>query len=104
MIKNTGLLPLQSLPSSRETDNEQETEVFKLYTHPKFSSSEYVPRMSFNLDFLNLLYESFKLSDITNPLTQNEIATYIAANRQFIQISSVEQYLNAYTVITAEHI
>ena len=79
-------------------------DVFKLYTHPKFSSCNYTPRMTFNLDFLNLLYESFKLIDITNPLTQNEIATYIAANRQFTQIASVEQYLNAYTVITAERI
>ena len=84
--------------------NEDNNDIFKLYTHPKFSSCTYAPRMTFNLDFLNLLYESFKLVDINNPLTQNEIATYIAANRQFSQIASVEQYLGAYTVITAERL
>ena len=87
-----------------DTMQENVVDTFKVYTHPKFSSCEFVPRMIFNLEFLNLLYESFKLSDIVNPLTQNEIATYIAANRQFMSISTVEQYLNAYTIITAERI
>lgn len=98
---NDDITNLNTIIENHITNNEQ---IFKYYTHPKFSSCQYIKRMVFNLDFLNFLNESFKLVDITNPLTQNEIANYVATNRQFTQISSIEQYLNAYTIITFERL
>jgi hypothetical protein len=77
--------------------------IFRLYTHPKLSST-YSKRITFNLDFLDLLFERFKCVNISTPLTQNEIASYIATDRQFGAFESVEHYLNAYTVITAERL
>ena len=75
--------------------------IFRIYSHPKLSST-YSQRITFNLDFLDLLFEKFKRVNVSTPLTQNEIASYIATDRQFGAFESVEHYLNAYTVITAE--
>ena len=85
-------------------NNEDNETVFKLYNHPKMSSCNYSPRIMFNIEFMKFIYEKFKLVDVCNPLTKNEIATYIATNRQFSNFEVVEQYLNCYTVITAERI
>ena len=80
------------------------SDIFKYYQHPKMSNLTYSPRITFYDQFLEFLYEKFKLVDIITPLTQNEIATYIATNRQFSAFDSVEQYLKAYTIITAERL
>ena len=85
-------------------NNENNETVFRLYTHPKTSSCNYTPRMLFNIEFMKFIYEKFKLVDVCNPLTKNEIATYIATNRQYSNFETIEQYLNCYTVITAERI
>ena len=85
----------------RNIENPNE-ELFKYYTHPNLMEDVYEKRLIFKSEFFTFIFESFKMYDICNPITQSEVAGFISSNRSFQQIETVEGYLNTLATLCVE--
>lgn len=85
-----------------EVINNENTLLFRYYTHPNIVKHCMEPTLIFKREFLRIFNTHFKVCDYCVPIIQSEVSTFISYNRKFSKLEEVEDYMGSIVVYVLE--